>query len=405
MFTRNGKGAAASAGFFLLVLMVLVMPKMGDCQQPKTVKIGAVTNLSWPLGVDFKKFLDVAVPLFNKEGGLTVNGEKYNVDLILYDTKANAETGRAAVERLVNRDKVKFILGDETIDAWLPLTEANKVISTAQTPSPVIYNPKWRYCFEGANIQTSVAPVWGWFSEKFPKMKTVAMAHPDNILGHGEQAKAKKAAEIFGQKVLAALYYQPDATDFSAIATKVKNSNADIFTTCGGGLQDILLFKALYEAGWKGTILSYVGVSLPMFAKVISLDVVEGMLAGSSDALQLESMPPQSKKFRDAYIAKFGEYDNPAQVFWIEWDQVINGITQANSLDTDKVASVISHGMQFDSVLGPARMVARPDFKNQRSVSMISTLYMLQVSGGKLKLLHTMPLDEVYAYNKKFFKW
>ena len=36
---------------------------------------------------------------------------------------------------------------------------------------------------------------------------------------------------------------------------------------------------------------------------------------------------------------------------------------------------------------------------------MLTTMYMLQVSGGKLKLLHTMPLDEVYGYNKKFYKW
>jgi hypothetical protein len=37
-----------------------------------------------------------------------------------------AETGRAAIEKLIYHDKVKFILGDPTVDAWLPITEENR---------------------------------------------------------------------------------------------------------------------------------------------------------------------------------------------------------------------------------------------------------------------------------------
>ncbi len=404
MSTCGRKGVLVWAGLILFLLFAVV-PKTAVCQQAKTLKVGAVNNLLWVLGVDFKRYLDVAVPLLNKEGGLVVNGERYNVEAIIYDTKGNAETGRAAVERLVNRDKVKFILGDETIDAWLPLTEANKVLVVANTPGLSIYNPKWKYVFEGADMQTSLASVWGWFSEKFPNMKTVSGAHPDNMIGHGEHNKSSRAAAQFGQKVLDALYYPPDTTDFSAIATKIKKSNPDFFTTCGGGLQDVMLYKALYEAGWKGQILSYVGVNVPNYKKVVSLDVVEGMIGGSSDVFQLDSMPPQSKKFMDAYLAKYGKWDGPAEVFWLEWDILINGIKKANSLDIEKVAAAIGSGMQFDSVIGPARMVARPDFKNQKTICLLTTMHMLQIKGGKTELLHTIPLDEGFQYNKKFYNW
>jgi branched-chain amino acid transport system substrate-binding protein len=396
-------------GIILMALTLAGMPRVASCSpataEAKTLKIGVVTNLTWALGVDWKKYLDIIVPMLNKDGGLTIQGERYNIELVLYDTKMNAETGRAAVERLVNMDKVKFILGDETVDAWLPLTEANKVLVVDQTPSPSIYNPKLKYCFEGSNLQTSAPSVWGWFTENYPQMKTVSLVHPDNMIGHGEQNKSKKLAGGFGQQVLDALFYPPDTTDFSSFATKVKKSNPDFFTTCGGGLQDIMLFKALYEAGWRGKILSYVGVNVPSYARVISLDMVEGMVGGSSDVFQLESLPPQSKKVKDAYIARYGNWDNPAQVYWLEWDELINALKQAQSLDTDKVAAVFANGMQFESVIGPAKMVARPDFGNSRTVSLLTTMYMLNIVGGKAKLLHTISLDEGYKYNKKFFNW
>jgi len=397
-------------GIILAAVILTVIPRMSACQsataEAKTIKIGTVTNLTWPLGMGFKKYLDVIVPLFNKEGGMVISGEHYNIDLILYDTKGNAEAGRAAVERLVNRDKVKFILGDETVDSWLPLTEANKVLVAVQTPSPSIYNPKLKYCFEGSYLQTSAPSVWGWFSENYPQMKTVSCAHPDNMIGRGEHNKATKLAEGFDQKVLDALYYPTETTDFSAIATKIKKSNPNFFTTAGGGtVNDSMLFKALYESGWRGRILSYVGINLRAIAKVISLDMVEGMIGGSSDVFQLESLPPQAKKVKEAYIAKHGEWDNPTVIYWPQWDVVINGLKRAQSLDTDKVAAELANGMSFESVIGPAKMVARPDFKNNRTVSLLTTIYMLEIVGGKAKPIGTVSLNEGYRYNKKFYNW
>jgi branched-chain amino acid transport system substrate-binding protein len=409
MFTRHKAKVMMLSGLILGAVVLAAMPGMvasSAAAEGKTIKIGAVTNLTWPLGVGFKKYLDVIVPMFNKEGGLTIGGERYDVELILYDTKGNAETGRAAVERLVHRDKVKFILGDETVDAWLPLTEANKVLVAVQSPSPSIYNPKLKYCFEGTYLQTSAASVWGWFSENYPQMKTVACAHPDNMIGRGEHNKALKLAAGFDQKVLDSPFYPADTTDFSVIATKIKRLNPTFFTTAGGGtINDSMLYKALYEAGWRGKILSYVGVNVRAIARVISLDMVEGMIGGSSDIFQLDTLPPQAKKVKDAYVAKYGEWDNPNTVYWPQWDVVINALKKAQSLDTDKVAAMVANGMEFESVLGPAKMVARPDFKNNRTVSLLTTVYMMEIVKGQRKHIGTISLDAGYKYNKRLYNW
>jgi len=391
-------------GVVLAVSILSLIPRIA-AGETKTLKIGAVIQDTWPGGVDFKKYLDVVVPLFNDSGGLTIDGEHYNIEMIRYDTKGNAEIGRAAVERLIDRDKVKFILGDETIDAWLPLTEANKVIVVAQTPAPSIYNPKWKYAFEGCGMQTQAPAVWGWFIETFPNMKTVSIVFPDNGIGHGEHGKVVNLAANFGQKVLVDMYYPPDTNDFSSVAAKIKKSDANFFVTGGNGQRDAMLYKALYEAGYKGQIVAYLGASAVSYAKVIPLNMVEGLVGGTSDPFQFVPLPKQAKKLQDAYIARYGKWDWPYSTYWLEWDEMIGALQKANSLDSDKIAAVLSSGMQFDSVLGPARMVSRPDFKNQRSISLINSLYMLKITSGKPELIKTMSTDDVYRLDKKFFSW
>jgi len=126
----------------------------------KTLKIGALLNFEFPLGVQCKRELDAVIPAFNKKGGLEIKGERYTIELIVYDSKFQAETARAAVERLIYRDKVKFILGDETADAWLPVTEANKVLVVCTSPSPVVRSPKYKYVFQASSLNTMSPVAW-----------------------------------------------------------------------------------------------------------------------------------------------------------------------------------------------------------------------------------------------------
>jgi branched-chain amino acid transport system substrate-binding protein len=396
----------ALIGVGLVTLALSLIPGTGMAQT-KTLKVGALINENAPTGVDFRKYLEAIVPFFNESGGLVIGGERYNIDLIRYDTKGNAETGRAAVERLISRDQVKFILGDETIDAWVALTEASKVIAIVQKPGTSIYDPRLKYVFEGSGMQTQTAPAWGWLSENFPDVKTFAFAFPDNIIGHGEQEKAVKMADTFRLKVLTDMYYPPDINDFTSMAARIKKANPDAFLTGGGGATDIRLYKGLYEAGWKGRIFAYLGASAIRYGRVISLSMVEGLVGATLDPFEFgdETLPPMAKKAKDAWIAKFGKFENPYTTYWLEWDELIAGLRKANSLDTDKVAAAIGSGMEFDSIFGRVRMVARPDCKNPRTVSVIVPVSMLKIADGKSQLLRKMSLEDVNRYNKEFYKW
>ena len=396
------------SGAILVAVILVVMPLMAACAEPapaeaKTLKVGALLDFGFPLGRQCQMELEAIVPAFNEKGGLVINGERYNIDLILYDSKMSAETGRAAVERLVYQDKVKFILGDETTDAWLPVTEENKVLVVATSPSPAVRGPEHEYVFQASFLNTMSPVAWAWFSETYPEMKTVGSVYTDDLKGHAEAANLERLCEVFGQEILDIIFYPPDTTDFSAIATRLKNLNPDVFTTCAGGpVQDALAMKSIKEAGWDGQIFLYVTLSPGNIKKVISLDWVEGML-GSVAGTEMASPPPLSQELRDIYIAKYGEWDNPEVLHVNNWYLLIAALEQAQSLDPDKVAEVIAKGMKFVTPLAPAMTVPRPDLGNPRAIDTLYEVNIARIEQGEFTLVHKIPIEKGTEYLNIFF--
>ena len=104
------------------------------------------------MGVDTKNALEMLVADFNAAGGITVKGQKYHVELIVYDDKWSAEAGRAAVERLVHDDKVKFIISvisSATILSGAALFEQEKVLNIFGGSTLKALDPKLHYSFGG----------------------------------------------------------------------------------------------------------------------------------------------------------------------------------------------------------------------------------------------------------------
>ncbi len=397
---------------YALLVVVMAVVLVGSAYVPafaqapsKTVKIGLVTNFGWALGFDFKKDAEIVADLYNKKGGLDVGGEKYKIELIINDSKMNHEVSRAAVERLVHQDKVKFIVGDETVDAWVPVTEAAKVVAVAVSPATAIFNSKYKYVFQGSTLQTDAPQTWGWFAKKNPNIKTILCAFPDNKLGRIRSALAKRLSEVFGPKQSDPVFYPPEATDLSVVGTKAKSLNPDAFSaTAGGTAGDGLCFKAAWQAGYKGQLFSFVTVSVGALTAIIPAEAIEGMIAGET-AVELESPPPVAKEFRDAYIAKHGKWDSPNVTFINTLYILLDGLKKAQSLDTDKVASAIGGGLRYEGVQGPGFMVARPDAGNTRTVDTVVPVYMKKVEKGKAKVIAHLGTDEALQFNKAYFGW
>jgi len=349
--------------------------------------------------------MDALIPDLNSKGGLAAgDGQKYNIDVIAYDGKRDAETSRSAVQRLISQDKVSFIMGDESTDYWQPLTEAANILVTCSTPSAAVLKPANKLTYQASYLNTQANSVWGWIADNKP-FKTAVGSHPDNLQGHAEAAHTKQLAQTYGQQVLKETLYPPATTDFSAIATSLIATNADVFTTCAGGpVSDAQLYRAMHQGGFKGFYLAYISWSIGQGSLVVTPDNFENTVTVVQDT-DNPNPPPTAKELIDVYTAKYGKWDFPASFHVLDWYLLKAGLEKASALDVASVAKAIEAPLEYDTPTGHCKMIPRPDLGNSRPCDTLWESQMAEIKGGQYNMLHLVSLDEAYAYSKKAYNW
>src|SRR5215472_4645211 len=120
---------------------------------PDRITIGAtlpLTGAESRAGGFYKEGYDLAFELANKDGGLSVGGKKVAVDLKLLDDTTTQATAVSLADRLINQDKVDFLLGTYSTDLVLA---QSTVAEQAQMPyvnggaATEIYGRKYRWLF------------------------------------------------------------------------------------------------------------------------------------------------------------------------------------------------------------------------------------------------------------------
>ena len=387
----------------LMVVLILVAGLfISGCAgeaTPKTLKIGVIAWLGFPLGLDLANGVKVAADLVNADGGLEIGGDKYTIEVIVYDSEFDQAKAASAANRLVYEDGVQFILGDPIfVDAYLPITEAEKVVVIASPATPAILSPDNHYSFLGAYMNCGQAVLGTWFTEAYPEYETVMVALPDNVEGHTYAETNKKVLEAGGMTVTDE-FYPADATDLSALGTKVKNENPDVFIALAGGpVGDSLAYKAVWTAGYRGKLFGMTTQPAGILAMALPAEALEGFIGGAFPTEFDPALTQVAKDFKAAWIAKFGAWEDPEITCLSTWSCLIAALQEADSLDPDEVAEVIGNGLQFEGPTGPSQMVSRPDLGNDRTVDCVVGYYIKKVVDGKPTVIDTIDLDDAVQY-------
>ena len=73
--------------FFILTMILCSGIVVSEAiAETKTLKIGLITSATGPMSPAFKPIVDAAKPsedLINQKGGITVNGQKYNIKVVV----------------------------------------------------------------------------------------------------------------------------------------------------------------------------------------------------------------------------------------------------------------------------------------------------------------------------------
>ncbi|MBR1126082.1 substrate-binding protein [Bradyrhizobium lablabi] len=351
-------------------------------QAQEVIKIGIPTGLSGANSVvapSVVQSAELAVDEINAAGGIL--GKK--VALEVADDGSGAAGAQKAADSLIFQKKVNVLISMQTSAArngMLPVVTRGKV--------PYIYTSLYegrscnKYLYaDGAVPEQMVGPIVDHFMSD--NAKTFFLVGSDYAFGRGMLAFTKSYIEKKGGKVVGDEYQPMDATDWTAIISKMRSANPDavIFSTAGGA-PNVTLQKQYKAAGMK--------------AQVGNLSVDEGTaksMAADADGVFISASfltnidTPANKKFMAAMKAKFGDkLLTPNDLSVPQYDAVYlykAAVEKAKSTSADAVVEALAT-VQFDGPRGKVQMNA------QRHAPL--TMYLGQVqSDGSVKIVKSFP--------------
>ena len=270
--------------------------------QQKTVKIGFISSFSGPvaaIGNDMRNSFELALDhLGRKVGGMPV-------EVIYEDDQIKPEVGVQKTQKLIESDKVDFMVGyiwsNVALASLKPLVDSKTItfITNAgasqisgELCSPYVFTTSWN------NDQTPQA-VGLYMNQK--NVKTAFLIGPNYAAG--KDMLEGVASTFKGQIVGRELTAWPNQLDFSAELSKARAAKPDAifaFYPGGAGIQFVTQYA---QSGMKGQIPLYTAFTIDE----LSIPRLKDLAVGIPGAQQWVNDLPnaENKKFVADYKAKY----------------------------------------------------------------------------------------------------
>ncbi|GAA3306560.1 hypothetical protein GCM10020295_63070 [Streptomyces cinereospinus] len=219
--SRDGDGGSDSSGGTTVVIGV---------DAPLTGDLSA-------LGLGIKNSVDLAVKTANKEK--YVEGVTFRMEAL--DDQAQPSSGQQNATKLVANKDVLGVVGplNSSVAESMQkvLSDAKLVeVSPANTNPALTQGPDWQTekvrpytsYFRTATTDAIQGPFGAQYVFNKAKKKKVFVIDDKKTYGAGLAATFSEEFEKLGGQVVGTEHIDPDTKDFSAVATKVKSSGADV---------------------------------------------------------------------------------------------------------------------------------------------------------------------------------
>ena len=212
----------------------------------------------------------------NEYGGIDVGGDRYKVELIMYDDKGEVDTTANLVEQLIDEDEVDFLLGPYSstlTKSAIEVAEARGVILVEGSgASETLFEQSYK------NLFAVLTPA-GRYAESTLRLladqgaKSAVIAYADTLFPKSVAEGARQWAERYGMEVLAVQGYPQDVTDVSYIISGFKNLDPDVFVGAGYFKDAVLFVRTAKDLDFnpQATVLT-VGPTDPGFVKEVGAD-------------------------------------------------------------------------------------------------------------------------------------
>lgn len=358
----------------------------------ETIKLGAPLALTGPLadaGAKSKQGYDICVSAVNEKGGVNVGGKKMKLELVEYDYQSETNRAVQIVQRLINVDKVPFLLspygsGDTKATAVVAERYGVPMVAAAAATKSV-FDQKFQNLFGVLfpNDMITEAEV-AYYKKHVPSVKRVAVLALNSLFPKAIAGEMVKSATGAGLEVVFNTTYSPDTSDFSNVLTQIKALNPDwIYAT--GYTQDLILIRRqMADLGLEVKVLTMTaGPSYPEFKDNVK-GLAENVTTNSwwhQNANYTDSyLFGSSLKYNEAFNAKFkrdATYLEAAATAACE--TLALAIEEAKSTSADAVRKVL-HEKTFNTFYGPIQY-------GKSGQNEVNAALVMQIQNDKLLVL------------------
>ncbi len=342
-----------------------------------TIKVAILAPLSGPVptfGVSTRDGILMAIEEWNAKGG--VLGKQ--IEAIVADSQCTADPAVNAANKVIDQDQVHYIIGEVCSSASIPVSEIAEQkgvvqISPTSTNPSVTLNPDGstkNYIFRACFIDPFQGLVMAKFALSQGKQTAFIMFDQGNdyVLGLAEAFEASFTAG--GGTIVGKEAYTGQDTDFSAILTKVADSQADVlFIPDYYNVVNLVATQAK-ERGVTSTLMGGDGWDSS------DLDLAAADGGFFSNHYSAEDTRPVVQEFVSRYEAKYGSKpDALATLGYDAANLLLAAIEKAGEDDPAKVKDALA-SLQYDAVSGT---ITFDEFHNP-----IKAAAIMQVKDGKV---------------------
>jgi len=241
MLYRAGLASAVAVAAFAFAP---ISAQAADCG---TINLGASLSLTGKYasnGKNTKNGYEFAVKKINDAGGVKVGGKCYHLEVKYYDDESTPARGAQLIDRLINQDKIQYILGPYSsgmTKAMLPVIEKNKIpMVQSEAASRSLFTQGYKYQFAVlATSEKYLAPVVDLAADlakksgKKPSSLKVAMIFQDDPFSLDVRQGVVDQMKKYGMKATIDDRMPPDLNDITGFLTKVKAIKADVLIVSG----------------------------------------------------------------------------------------------------------------------------------------------------------------------------
>jgi branched-chain amino acid transport system substrate-binding protein len=328
-----------------------------NCDFVDEIVVGVIAPLTGDIpkvGQSTVEAAQMAVDEINAECGIQIDGENYEVTIVIEDNESKAESSVAVATRLIVEENVVAIIGPQSRKQAVP---TGQVANDRETPmiSPWSTNPATTFdrpwVFRVAFLDPFQGPVMAGFVQKQFDAKTVAVLYDvASDYPKGLAENFRDAAEADGMQVVAFESFTTGDTDFSSQLTNIIAAKPDVLFTPQYYNEVPLIVQQARDLGFEGPIVGSDSWGTPDLLDLCG-DACNGLFFSTHYAPDIATEVGQA--FIGAYDELYGaKPDDVAALTYDAFQLLFTAIRNAQSTDRAAIRDALANIQLFEGVTG-----------------------------------------------------